>query len=171
MGQFLLSPSLSFAKATDSFSKPKRELLHMQMLEVSLQLRPPSIDEPSIDCISTKHCRQEEEEPVKNILEPKDNRAFQIDCSANPVGSLRAAADSLSVTIGQRVRRVDGEERWDSVIIQCREEGDEPTVRVLVCHPGWDAPLQVACIRSQPRIAALSHDGEILQVSLEHLGG
>ena len=108
---------------------------------------------------------------MNNILAPQDNRAFQIDCSANPVGSLRAGADSLSVTIGQRVRRVDGEEMWDSVIIRCREEGDEPTVRVLVCHPGWEEPLQVACIRSEPRIGAPSDDGEILQVSLAHVGG
>jgi hypothetical protein len=60
---------------------------------------------------------------------------------------------------------------WDSVIIQCKEESDVPTVRVLVCHPGWDGTLQVAQIRSQSRIGAPSPDGEILQVSLEHRGG
>ena len=108
---------------------------------------------------------------MKNILEPKDNRAFQIDCSANPVGSLRAAADSLSVTIGQRVRRVDGEERWDSVIIQCKEESDVPTVRVLVCHPDWDEPLQVACIRSQPKLDSPISHVESLRFNLEHIRG
>jgi hypothetical protein len=60
---------------------------------------------------------------------------------------------------------------WDSVIIQSKEEGDEPAVRVLVCHPGWDEPLQVACIRSRSRIGVPRHDGEILEVSLEHIGG
>jgi len=107
---------------------------------------------------------------VKTSLKPKDSRAFEVDCTASPVGSFRAGADSLSVTIGQRMRSPDGEEIWDSVTIQCREEGSELAVRVLVCHPGWDEPLQVACIRSQPRIEP-SSDGEILQVSLDHLGG
>jgi hypothetical protein len=39
------------------------------------------------------------------------------------------------------------------------------------CHPGWDEPLQVACIRSRSRIGVPSPDGEILQGSLEHIGG
>jgi len=165
MGQFLLSPSLSLAKATDSFSKPKRELLHMQMLEVSLQLRPPSIDEPPIDGIS-KHCRQEEEGPVENILEPKDNRAFQIDCSANPVGSFRTGADSLSVKIGQRISRFGAEEIWDSVIIHGDANGDEITVRILVCHPAWDEPQEIACIRSSPRVENHPDDGQALNCTL-----
>ncbi len=108
---------------------------------------------------------------MPGVLEPKHGRAFQVVCTASSVGSFRAGADSVSVTIGQRMRRFGGEEMWDSVIIQCKEEGDEPTVRVLVCHPDWDAPLQVACIRSQLRIGAASHDAEPLQVSLERVGG
>jgi hypothetical protein len=106
----------------------------------------------------------------ENVLKPKDGRAFEVDCTASPVGSFRAGADSLSVTIGQRMPSPGGEEMWDSVTIQCREEGSELAIRVLVCHPGWDEPLQVACIRSQPGIEAPRH-GQILQVSLEHLGG
>src|SRR5713101_125214 len=99
----------------------------------------------------------------ENVLKPKDSRAFEVDCTASPVGSFRAGAESLSVTIGQRMRRFGGEEMWDSVTIQCREEGSKLAIRVLVCHPGWDEPLQVACIRSQSRIPG--RGGEILQVS------
>ena len=108
---------------------------------------------------------------MPDVLEPKHGRTFQVDSTASPVGSFRAGADSVSVTISQRIRRLGGEEMWDSVIIQCKEESDVPTVRVLVCHPGWDEPLQVACIRSRSRIGVPSHDGEILQVSLEQIGG
>ena len=107
---------------------------------------------------------------ASGILAPKDSRAFDVDCTASPVGSFRTGADSLTVTIGQRMRGPGGEEMWDSVTIQCTEEGSELAIRVLVCHPGWDEPLQVACIRSQPRIEPPS-DGETLQVSLDHLGG
>jgi len=89
---------------------------------------------------------------VKNILEPKDNRAFQIDCSANPVGSFLAGADSLSVRIGQRISRFGAEEIWDSVIIHSDANGNELALRVLVCHPAWDEPQETACIRSTLRV-------------------
>jgi hypothetical protein len=108
---------------------------------------------------------------MKGILAPKDDRAFQVNCSASPVGSFRTGADSLSVTVGQRIRGLDGEEMWDSVTIQCRDEGGERTVRVLVCHPDWDEPLQVACIRSQPKIDSQTSGIELLRCNLEHIEG
>ena len=89
---------------------------------------------------------------MSSILEPKDNRAFGIDCSANPVGSFRAGADSLSVKIGQRITRFGAEEIWDSVIIHGDTNGEELNIRILVCHPPWDEPQEIACIRSSPRV-------------------
>jgi hypothetical protein len=108
---------------------------------------------------------------MKAILAPKDDRAFQVNCTASPVGSFRAGVNSLSVTIGQRIRRLGGEEMWDSVTIQCREECGERTVRVLVCHPDWDGPLQIACIRSQPSIDVQTSDMGLLRCDLEHIQG
>ncbi len=86
---------------------------------------------------------------MSTVLEPKDNRAFVVDCSANPVGRFQSGADSLSVRIGQRIRRFGGEEIWDSVVVQCEKGHDELTVRVLVCHPAWDEPREVVCMRSE----------------------
>jgi hypothetical protein len=103
---------------------------------------------------------------MNSILEPKDNRAFQIDCSANPVGSFRTGADSLSVKIGQRISRFGTEEIWDSVIIQGDANGDELTVRVLVCHPAWDEPQEIACIRSSPRVENPPDDSQALNCTL-----
>jgi len=105
---------------------------------------------------------------LSKALKPKDNRAFQVECSASPAGSFRAGADSLSVTIAQRIRGSGVEGVWDSVTIRCREEGSDLAIRVLVCHPGWDEPLQVVCIRSAWEIGANSDDPEALWVSLEH---
>jgi hypothetical protein len=107
----------------------------------------------------------------ENVLKPKDNRAFEVDCAASPVGSFRAGAESLSVTIGQRIRRPGGEEMWDSVTIQCREEGRELAIRVLVCNPDWDEPVQIACIRSQPKIDSQVPLVECLRFNLDHVGG
>lgn len=103
---------------------------------------------------------------MSSVLEPKDNRAFGIDCSANPVGSFRAGANSLSVKIGQRISRFGAEEIWDSVIIQCHTRGDELTIRVLVCHPAWDEPQEIACIRSNPRDKSAPDDGQALNCTL-----
>ena len=108
---------------------------------------------------------------MKGILVPRDGRVFQVNCSASPVGSFRAGADSLSLTIGQRIRRLGMEEIWDCVAIRCREEGGELKARVLVCHPDWDEPLQVACIRSQPKLDSLISHVEALRFNLEHIRG
>jgi hypothetical protein len=108
---------------------------------------------------------------ARGILAPKDSRAFEVDCFASPVGSFRAGSDSLSVKIGQRISRFGTEEMWDSVIIQCKEESDVPTVRVLVCHPDWDEPLQVACIRSQPKLDSPISHVESLRLNLELIRG
>jgi hypothetical protein len=82
------------------------------------------------------------------VLQAKDNRLFQIDCSAEPTGSFRAGADRLSLRIGQRIRKSGAEEIWDSVIIQGSNDDEGLTIRVLLCHPDWDEPIEIACIRS-----------------------
>jgi hypothetical protein len=103
---------------------------------------------------------------VKSILEPKDGRSFQVHCSVQPVGSFRAGADSLSVKIGQRITRFGAEEIWDSVIIHGDTTGEELTIRILVCHPTWDEPQEIACIRSSPRGENPSDDGQALNCTL-----
>jgi len=109
---------------------------------------------------------------MPDVLEPKHGSTFQVDCTASPVGSFRAGADSVSVTIGQRIRRLGREEMWDCVAIHCKEEdGGELTVRVLLCNPDLDWPVQVACIRSQPRIDSPAPIVESLQFNLEHIRG
>ena len=85
---------------------------------------------------------------MKSVLDRKDNRLFQIDCSAEPTGSFRAGADRLSLRIGQRIRRLGAEQIWDSLIVEANNDGDDLTIRVLLCHPDWDEPIEIACIRS-----------------------
>jgi len=106
---------------------------------------------------------------MASVLAPQDQRAFQVDCSAIPVGSFRAGADLVSVAIGQRITRVEGEEMWESVVVRCKEEGDELCVEVLVFHPGWDKPLRIACVRSHRGTDGPSQGAEPLRVSLERV--
>ena len=103
---------------------------------------------------------------MPSVLEPKHGLAFQVDCTASSVGSFRARSDSVSVKIGQRISRFGAEEIWDSVIIHGDANGDEIMVRILVCHPAWDEPQEIACIRSNPRDKSPPDDGQALNCTL-----
>src|SRR5580704_2506743 len=100
------------------------------------------------------------------VLQAKDNRLFQIDCSAEPTGSFRAGADRLSLRIGQRIRRLGAEQIWDSVIVEASNDGDDLTIRVLLCHPDWDEPIEIACIRSAQDTA---RRGQPIECHPEHV--
>lgn len=103
---------------------------------------------------------------MKSVLDPKDNRLFQIDCSAEPTGAFRAGADRLSVRIGQRICSLGGEEIWDSVVVHCEKGQDELTVRILVCNPDRDEPIEIASIRSARNTV---RPGPHIEWHLEHV--
>ena len=93
--------------------------------------------------------------PERRLFETPDARKFQVNCEADPSCGFHAGSDSLTVTVGQRIRRDGSEDMWDSVAVYAEEE-DAGTlvVRVVVFNPDWDDPLQIACIRSRPGDAA-----------------
>ena len=85
------------------------------------------------------------------VLAAEDVRKFDVHCNAGAAGELRVGAESLSVKIGQRVRRDGSEEMWHSVLIHCDEAEDGSlTVRVMICHFDWDESRQIALIESKP---------------------
>ena len=99
-----------------------------------------------------------------------DGRTFEVHCDAGDVGRLHAKSNSVSVRVGQRVRRNGATEIWDSVIILCEEtpQGTLST-RVIVCHPDWEQQLQIAHIQSRsteaiPSIPVLELDLKPTQI-------
>ena len=106
---------------------------------------------------------------MASVLAPQDQRAFQVDCSAIPVGSFRAGADLVSVAIGQWISRLEGEEMWESVVVRCKEERDELCVEALVFHPGLDNPLQIACVRSHRRMVGRLRGESRFALALDHV--
>jgi hypothetical protein len=86
---------------------------------------------------------------------------FRVRCNAGQHGEFNLATDTLAVNIGQEILRDGRAQIWDSVVVEC-SEGDDGrcTVRVLLCNPDWEEPMEIACLRSNP--AAASSD----QVSL-----
>ena len=80
-----------------------------------------------------------------------NGKGFRLSCDASGAGQLRADADSILVTVSQRIRYLGTEGMWDSVIVVGKAEQDGTlVVRVLVSNPDWDERLQIACIRSRP---------------------
>jgi hypothetical protein len=75
--------------------------------------------------------------------------AFQIHCDAGQSGALAATTDHLSARVGH-VIRIDGtEQMWDFLLVLSkREKSGTLTTRVLLCHPHWDDPLEIAVIES-----------------------
>ena len=86
-----------------------------------------------------------------DVLSLKDSRKFEVECRAGRAGELCVGAESVSVKVGQRVRRDGGEEIWHSVGVYTKEEEDGTLIiQVLVFNPDWEEALQIASIRSRP---------------------
>src|SRR5437762_14180988 len=73
-----------------------------------------------------------------DVLTVKDNQKFEVHCRAGDAGELCAGAESVSVKVGQRLRRDGGQEIWHSVGVYAKEEEDGTLViQVLVFNPDW----------------------------------
>ena len=81
----------------------------------------------------------------------RDCRKFEVRCHAGDAGHLEVASDSVSVRVGQRIRRDGKQELWGSLLVECKEQDDGSlAIEVVICHPDWDEPLRIASIQSKP---------------------
>ena len=97
-----------------------------------------------------------------------DDCKFEVECNAGDAGQFQAKTNSLSIRIGQRVRTNGVEELWGSVLVHCQDEKDGSLVaKVIVCHPDWEEPLQIAAIRSVA--TSKTNGGPVLQVDLTQM--
>ncbi len=71
-----------------------------------------------------------------------NDHRFEIQCDAGDAGRLHARTNSVSVRVGQRIRRNGAPE------IQEAEDG-KLSAKVIVCHPEWEQHLQIAHIQSR----------------------
>lgn len=86
-----------------------------------------------------------------DVLSVKDSRKFEVECRAGDAGGLCVGSEFVSVKVGQRVRKDGTEEMWHSVGVYAQEdESGNLVIRVLVFHPEWEEPLQIATIKSRP---------------------
>lgn len=95
-------------------------------------------------------------------------RLFHVECDAGQRGCLRATTDTLSIDAGQQIRRGEDVETWNAVSIYSKQETDGSlSLRIIVFHPDWEEPIQIACLRSCPQQAS-SDQASSLECDLEH---
>jgi len=90
-----------------------------------------------------------------------DETGFRIRCEGNRAGSFLASTDKLTVTVGQRIVRNGIREMWDFVFVSAEQSIDgQLKTRILLCHPDWDDPVELACIESNREgvTVGLTHD-------------
>jgi len=88
---------------------------------------------------------------MENAKAVANRSGFRLSCDAGDASQFRADADSVLVTVSQRIRHHDTQGMWDTVVVEGKAERDGTlVVRVLVFNPDWDERLQIACIRSRP---------------------
>ena len=105
----------------------------------------------AIKLTSDDPCNKTIEESSLDLNASRDCRKFEVRCHAGDAGHLEVASDSVSVRVGQRIRRDGKQELWGSLLVECEEQDDGSlTVEVVVFHPDWDEPLRIASIQSKP---------------------
>ncbi len=94
-----------------------------------------------------------ENQTSKNSAE--ERLKFRVRCNGGQHGEFNLATDTLTVNVGQQIQREGRARIWDSVVLQCSEGDDGScTVRVLLCNPDWEEPMEIACLRSNPDAAS-----------------
>lgn len=109
------------------------------------------------------------EQPMDYVRKIPDSCKFEVHCRAGKSGALQVGAESLSVQVGQRIRKEGEEQIWHSVSVYANEdENGDLVIRVIVSNPDWDEPLEIARITSRPRDASC---GTSLGCNLDHRMG
>ncbi|MGH9734278.1 MAG: hypothetical protein ACRD8A_06795 [Candidatus Acidiferrales bacterium] len=76
---------------------------------------------------------------------------FAIAWKALPWKRTGIGFSGFAVSVSQRIRRKNKQEMWKSVAIRCEDDPDGALLlRILVCDPEWDGPMQIAELRSRP---------------------
>ena len=78
-----------------------------------------------------------------------DQHAFSIKCDGGNTGSFCASIENLSVILSQRISRRGSQEMWDFVLLLSELQNGMSVTRVLLCHPDWDEPMEIARIESR----------------------
>ena len=83
------------------------------------------------------------------MAKSSDRTPFFLRCNAAGSGNFETSCNQFSVAAGQKITRAGIEEIWEFVLMTAKEAEDgTQIIRVLLCHPDWDEPLEIAAIES-----------------------
>jgi hypothetical protein len=107
------------------------------------------------------------EEPLVEQSPKQPCGKFEVRCHAGNAGLLEVASDSVSVHVGQWIRKDGKQELWGSLLVECKEQDDGSlAVEVVVFHPDWEEPVLIASLQSRPCDLSPARAG--LKCDLEH---
>jgi hypothetical protein len=107
------------------------------------------------------------EEPLVEQSAKQPCGKFEVRCHAGNAGHLEVPSDSLSVHVGQWIRKDGKQELWGSLLVECKEQDDGSlAVEVVVFHPDWEEPVRIASLQSRPCDGSSAKAG--LRCDLEH---
>jgi len=91
------------------------------------------------------------EEPLVEQSAKQPCGKFEVRCHAGNAGHLEVASESVSVRVGQWIRKEGKQELWGSLLVECKEQDDGSlAIEVVVFHPDWDEPVRIASLQSRP---------------------
>jgi hypothetical protein len=106
---------------------------------------------PAIKLTLSDPFKKEVQESKLTVRDCPEAPKFEVRCHAGDAGHLEVCSDSVSVRVGQRIRREGKEELWGSLLVECKQQDDGSlAVEVVVCHPDWDEPVRIASLQSNP---------------------
>ena len=82
------------------------------------------------------------------LLDIENSVAFSIRCEGGSAGSLRISTPKASIIVAQRIVRDGIAQMWESVLVLTDAREDRLITRLMVCHPDWDQPLEIAFLES-----------------------
>src|SRR5437763_6539157 len=112
--------------------------------------------EVSAHAMFVRECQNDSETIVLD-MSASFAQLFRVKCESNRTGGFSGFSDKASLTLGQCIARDGVQQIWDFVLVLADRKGTRLTTRVLLCHPDWDEPFEIASIES---------NGENLKVGL-----
>jgi len=120
-----------------------------------------------INSASAAPCMRRVEESLVEQSAKQPCGKFEVRCHAGNAGHLEVASDSMSIRVGQWIRKEGKQELWGSLLVECKEQDDGSlAVEVVVFHPDWDEPVRIASLQSRP--CGQSSAEAALRCDLEH---
>jgi len=107
---------------------------------------------------------------ISSLVQHQHGGRFHLECDAREGWCLHATTNSFSIGAGQQIRRRQDVETWNSVSIFSTQEVDGSlSLRIIIFHPDWEEPLQIAHLRSRPQSASSEASGLECDLGHKHL--